>query len=133
MKIYRYIVAFVLGLNGAMLVAIGIRMILTVDERISQFGLDVSQSVNLAPIMHALGVSDAVVSIFSFLAMILVLKGHAAGRILSFVVGAHLLITGVAIYLLTSGLFGLFFIASRGVVIVVLSWLLQTDKSTRPG
>ena len=65
--------------------------------------------------------------------MILVLKGHAAGRILSFVVGAHLLITGVAIYLLTSGLFGLFFIASRGVVIVVLSWLLQTDKSTRPG
>ena len=133
MKIYRYIVAFVLGLNGAMLVAIGIRMITTVDERISQFGLNVSQSTNLAPTMHALGVSDAVVSIFSFVAMILVLKGHAAGRGLSFVVGAHQLITGVAIYLLTSGLFGLFFITSRGVVIIALTWPLRTDESMRPG
>ena len=127
MQVYRYIVACLLGLNGALLVAVGVRMITTVDARISQLGLNASQSESLAPTMYALGVSDAVTSIFSFVAMVLVLKGHSAGTIFSFVVGAHLLVTGVAIYAVTGALFGLLFIASRGVVIVALTWPLRRD------
>lgn len=133
MKMYKYVVAFVLGLNGALLVAVGLRMITTVETRVLQFGLDASQSEGLTPIMFALGVSDAVVSIFSFVAMVLVFKGHSAGRIFSLVVGVHLLLTGVIIYVLTSGLFGLYFIASRGLVILLLTWPLQREKGSESG
>ena len=129
---YKNIMAGILGLNGLLLVAIGVGMITTVSSRITQLGLADSQAQGLSVSLYALGVSDSVLSIFSFAAMVLIYKGIPAGRVLAYVVGANLILAGAGIFILTKALFGLYFIALRGVIIIALtSILMPGDQGDR--
>ena len=129
---YKNIMAGILGLNGLLLVAIGVGMITTVSSRITQLGLADSQAQGLSVSLYALGVSDSVLSIFSFAAMVLIYKGIPAGKVLAYVVGANLILAGAGIFILTKALFGLYFIALRGVIIIALtSILMPGDQGDR--
>lgn len=133
-KIYKNFVGFVLGLNGVLLLLIGARMIRTAASRVGQFSLDNSGIAEVLPIFQILGVSDAALSLFSFVAMVMVFRLQESARIFGYVVGAHLIVSGTAIYMVTDQLFGLTFILPRGLIICGLIWgLARVASPAEPG
>ncbi len=127
---YRKIVALVLGLNGLLLLAIGSAMIAKAPSTLAELSLKGPEAESLAVTLYALGMSDVGLSVFSLAAAYFIIIGRNAGRTLALIVGVDLIIVGAGIFLLTSALFGLLFIALRGAVIMALAWWLKpiTDQ-----
>ena len=122
---YKNVVATVLGLNGVLLILIGIRIVTSAEAQFDLLGLDASQIDSLTPTVYVLGLSDAVSSIFSLTAMVLIFRDSAAGKTLAYLVGANLLLVGIGLSVLTGAMFGIYFIAPRGAIIVILAWRLR--------
>jgi hypothetical protein len=124
--VYKNIVAVVLGLNGLLLAAVGFLIIVSAQSQLAELNLEASQIERIAPTFYGLGISDAFASVFSFASMVLIFRERPAGRTLALLVGANHVLIGIGFYLLISALFPLYFIASRGLIIVVLAWNLAS-------
>ena len=126
---FRKIVALVLGINGILMLLISGAMIARISSRISQLGLEASAAESLATPLNSLAASDAGMSLFSFVAMYLVYKGSEVGKILGLLVSVNLVIVGIGIFALTNALFGLYFIAARGLLVGILLFFLEPTKA----
>jgi cellulose synthase/poly-beta-1,6-N-acetylglucosamine synthase-like glycosyltransferase len=115
-----------LGLNGLLLAAVGFLIIVSAQSQLAELNLEASQIERIAPTFYGLGISDAFASVFSFASMVLIFRERPAGRTLALLVGANHVLIGIGFYLLISALFPLYFIASRGLIIVVLAWNLAS-------
>lgn len=96
---YKNVVATILGLNGVLLLVIGSAIVMNVQNRLDQLGVDASAADGLEISLYALGASDAGLSLFSFLAAYLIARRRAAGKTLALVVGANLVLVGVGVFL----------------------------------
>ena len=122
---YRTIVALVLGINGVLMLLIGGAMIARTTSRISQLGIEASKAKTIAISLNSLAVSDAAMSLFSFVAMYFIYKNSEVGKVLGLLVSINLIFVGVGIFVLTSALFGLYFLAARGLFIGMLLFFLK--------
>ncbi len=122
---YRKFVAVVLGLNGLILVLIGYMILTTAETQLAALDLETSQIQQILPNYFGLGLSDALSSVFSFAAMVLVYRANPFGRTLSLLIGIYLALVGLGLYLLSGALFGLYFISARGLIIMGLAWKLS--------
>ena len=122
---YRKFVAVVLGLNGLILVLIGYMILTTAETQLAALDLETSQIQQILPNYFGLGLSDALSSVFSFAAMVLVYRANPSGRTLSLLIGIYLALVGLGLYLLSGALFGLYFISARGLIIMGLAWKLS--------
>ncbi|MCZ6854871.1 MAG: hypothetical protein O7G86_13230 [Gammaproteobacteria bacterium] len=124
---YRKFVAIVLGLNGLILVLIGYMILATAETQLAALDLEASQIQQVVPTYYGLGLSDALSSLFSFAAMVLVYRENPSGRTLSLIIGIYLALVGLGLYLLSGALFGLYFISARGLIIAGLAWKLSRE------
>ena len=127
---YRKFVAVVLGLNGLILVLIGYMILTTAESQLAALDLETSQIRQILPNYFGLGLSDALSSVFSFAAMVLVYRANPSGRTLSLLIGIYLALVGLGLYLLSGALFGLYFISARGLIIMGLAWKLSRGDTS---
>ena len=128
---YRNSVAALVGANGLLLFTIGVLATRFAEARLAALQLGPEQAERVAGTFYALGLSDALLSLFSFTAMIWIHRGAAAGRTLALIIGAQQILLGTGLALLSGSPFGLWFIASRGLAIAALAWLLvQPPRSS---
>jgi len=127
--VYKNIVAVVLGLNGLLLAAVGFLIVLSTQSQLAELGLEPAQMERIAPTFYGLGISDAFASLFSLAAMVLIFREQPSGKTVALLVGANHILIGVGFYLLIAAWFPLYFIASRGVIIVVLAWNLRSGDA----
>lgn len=127
---YRKFVAVVLGLNGLILVLIGYMILTTAESQLAALDLETSQIRQILPNYFGLGLSDALSSVFSFAAMVLVYRANPSGRTLSLLIGIYLALVGLGLYLLSGALFGLYFISARGLIIMGLAWKLSRSDTS---
>lgn len=128
--VYRKFVAVVLGLNGLILVLIGYMILTTAETQLAALDLETSQIQQILPNYFGLGLSDALSSVFSFAAMVLVYRANPSGRTLSLLIGIYLALVGLGLYLLSGALFGLYFISARGLIIMGLAWKLSRGDTS---
>ena len=129
---HKNLLAALLGLNGLTLLVIGLLIALSTRSQLGDLELGATQVEQIAPTFYGLGLADASSSLFSFLAMVLVYRKQPSGRALALVVAANQLIVGVGLYVFTSVLAGLLFIAARGAVIGALAWTLPDEGASVP-
>jgi CHASE2 domain-containing sensor protein len=129
---YRKLLAGVLGLNGLVLLGIGVGIAASARSQLGELALEPSQIARIIPTFYGLGLADASSSLFSLLALWLVIRRRPAGRILAFVVAANQLVVGVGLYLLAGFVPALPLIAGRGVIIGALAWRLPAREGAPP-
>jgi hypothetical protein len=118
----KNLLAGVLGVNGLILLAVGVSILSSARSQLIGFGLGPDQISKVVPTFYGLGLADASSSLFSLLAMLLVYRESSSGRTLALVVAAYQLIVGVGLFVVASFPPALFFIATRGVIIGALAW-----------